>query len=233
MTFEEAGQQFANLQAAYRAGQLQAAQFQQMAAELRVQDPSGNWWQIEPNSAQWMMWNGTQWTWPQQQARPATPQPAYSQPAYPQPAYAQPAYPAQRPPIVPSAPMPPQAAPQSTLTVQKKKAAPAIWEGLAPVIPGLAIGLVQGWPMYSKNMVLLAGFAIPSLLPGVLVPLVPYVGRTVAIIVVVGCLGWLSWPILIPLSARLGNAQAVQAQAGRGLVGVSLIYLIPRIWRMK
>ena len=233
MTFEEAGQQFANLQAQVLAGQLQAAQFHQMAAQLRVQDPSGNWWQIDPNSAQWMMWNGSQWTWPQQQARPAAPQPAYPQPAYAQPAYPQPAYPVQRPPIAPSAPLPPQAAPQGTLTVQKKKAAPAIWEGLAPVIPGLAIGLVQGWPMYSKDTSMLVGFAIPSLLPAVLVPLVPYVGRTVAIIVVVGCLGWLSWPILINLSAMLGNAQAVQSQAGRGLVGVSLIYLIPRIWRMK
>jgi len=228
MTFEEAGQQFANLQAQVHAGQLQAVQFQQMAEQLRVQDPSGNWWQIDPNSSQWMMWNGSQWTWPQQQVRPAAPQPGYPQPAYPQPAY-----PAQRPAIAQPAAWPPQAAPQSTLTVQKKKAAPAIWEGLAPVIPGLAIGLVQGWPMYSKNTSMLAGFVIPSLLPAVLVPLVPYVGRTVAIIVVVGCLGWLSWPILVHLSSMLGNSQAVQAQAGRGLVGVSLIYLIPRIWQMK
>jgi hypothetical protein len=223
MTFEEAGQQFANLQAQVHTGQLQAVQFQQMAAQLRVQDPSGNWWQIDPNSAQWMMWNGTQWTWPQPQARPAAPQPAY-----PQPAYA-----AQRPAIAQPAPLPPQTAPQSRLTVQKKKAAPAIWEGLAPVLPGLAIGLMQGWPMYSKNTAMLVGFVVPSLLPAVLVPLVPYVGRTVAIIVVVGCLGWLSWPILIHLSSMLGNSQAVQAQAGRGLVGVSLIYLIPRIWQMK
>ena len=110
MTFEEAGQQFANLQAQVRAGQLQAAQFQQMAAQIRVQDPSGNWWQIDPNSSQWMMWNGAQWTWPQQQARPAAPQPAYAQPAYAQPGYAQPAYPVQPPPIARSAPMPPQAA---------------------------------------------------------------------------------------------------------------------------
>ena len=223
MTFEEAGQQFANLQAQVSAGQLQVAQFQQMATQLRVQDPSGNWWQIDPNSSQWMMWNGTQWTWPEQQAQSAARPPAYAQPAYA----------VQRPPIASSAPLPPQAAPRGTLTVQPKKAAPAIWEGLAPVIPGLAIGLLQGWPMYSKDTGMLVGFVIPSLLPAVLVPLVPYVGRTVAIVVVVGCLGWLSWPILIHLSAMLGNSQAVQAQAGRGLVGVSLIYLIPRIWRMK
>jgi len=39
--------------------------------------------------------------------------------------------------------------------------------------------------------------------------------------------------VLSQLHALAGNAQAVQAQAGRGLVGISLIYLIPRIWRIK
>ncbi len=226
MTFEEAGQQFANLQAQFRAGRMQTAEFQQMAAQLRVQDPSGNWWQIEPNSAQWMMWNGSQWAWPQQQAQPAAQQQVAAQPMAV-------GYAPQRAAVVAPVVQPFQPAPQGSLTVQKKMAAPAIWEGLAPVLPGLVIGLVQGWPMYSKNTAMLAGFAIPSLLPAVLVPLVPTVGRTVAILVVIGCLGWLSWPVLMQLHALLGNAQAVQAQAGRGLVGVSLLYLIPRIWRMK
>jgi len=92
---------------------------------------------------------------------------------------------------------------------------------------------VQGWPSYSNNISMMAGFVVPSLLPAVLVPLVPRVGRAVAIIVVMGCLAWLSWPILMQLSTLLGNAHAVQAQAGRGLVGLSLVYLIPRILQMK
>jgi len=87
--------------------------------------------------------------------------------------------------------------------------------------------------MYSKNTAMLAGFAIPSLLPAVLVPLVPYVGRTVAIIVIIGCLGWLSWPVLMQLQTLVGNTQGAQTHLGRGLVGVSLLYLIPRVWRMK
>lgn len=216
MTFEEAGVRFAQLQAQYRSGMIQPAQFQQMLAQLGVQDQAGHWWQIEPNSGQWMMWDGAQWTWPQQAQVAAYP--AQSALA----AYA--VQPAQHAP---------QPTPQATLTVQKKKAAPAIWEGLAPVVPGLVIGLAQGWPMYSKNTAMLAGFAIPSLLPAILVPLVPHIGRVVAILLVIGCLVWLSWPVIMQLSSIVGNAQAVQAQAGRGLVGLSLFYLIPRIWKIK
>ena len=236
MSFEEAGRQFAQLQAQYRAGQLPLAQFQQMVAQLRVQDSAGAWWQIDPDSAQWMTWNGSQWVLPQQQAQaqPVAPQPM-QRPMYQpiQPVMQQPvqAYSIPRPQM--PQPAPSYAMPQATLTVPAKKAAPAIWEGLAPVIPGLAIGLVQGWPQYSANHAQLAGFLIPSLLPTVLVPLVPKIGRAVAICLVLACLVWLSWPVLTQLSSLVGNAKAVQAHAGRGLVGISLVYLIPRIWKMK
>jgi hypothetical protein len=225
MSFEEAGRQFAQLQAQYLAGQLPLAQFQQMVAQLRVLDSAGIWWQINPDSAQWMMWNGTQWVVPQ-----PMPQPAYQpmQPVMQQPATS---YSIPRPQMPQSTPA--YGMPQATLTVRDKNAVPAIWEGLAPVIPGLAIGLVQGWPQYSANHALLAGFLIPSLLPTVLVPLVPKIGRTIAICLVLVCLIWLSWPVLTQLSAMVGNAKAVQAHAGRGLVGISLVYLIPRIWKMK
>ena len=42
-------------------------------------------------------------------------------------------------------------------------------------MPGLAVGVLQQWPVYKKDPTLLAGFAIPSLLPAVLVPLVPVI----------------------------------------------------------
>ena len=54
------------------------------------------------------------------------------------------------------------------------------FEGLAPVVPGLAVGLLQQWQLYKKDPAALAGFAIPSLLPAILVPLVPVIGRYVA-----------------------------------------------------
>lgn len=198
MTFEEAGARFAQLQAQWRAGQLHPAQYQQMAAQLSVQDPQGRWWQIEPNSGQWLMWNGAQWVPPQPQAPPHAPAPAPT---------------------------------QQSLTVPAKKTAPAIWEGLVSVLPGFVIELLQRWTVYQKDPASLVSFAVPSLLPAVLLPLVPAIGRFAAILVVLGCLGWLSWPLIDQAGEILGNAKAVQSHAGRGLVGLSLLYLIPRIWQ--
>ena len=91
--------------------------------------------------------------------------------------------------------------------------------------------MLQRWPVYQKDLELLAGFAVPSLLPSLLLPLVPRIGRWAAIFVVLGCLAWLSWPLVAQWSSIVGNPQAVLGSAGRGLVGVSLLYLIPRIWR--
>jgi len=107
----------------------------------------------------------------------------------------------------------------------------AVWEGLASVAPGFVIQMLQGWPSYQKDPRLLASFAVPTLLPALLVPLARYIGRFVSILLVLGCLAWLSWPLLSHASELMGNPQGVQKQAGRGLVGVSLLYLIPRIWR--
>lgn len=200
MTFEEAGQRFAHIQTQYRAGALPPAHYHQLVAELRVRDPQGRWWQIDPNSSQWLMWNGSQWA-------PAAPAQPHGHPH-------------------------PLAQPHAqSVTVQPKPAAPAIWEGLASVLPGFVIEMLQRWPVYQKDPALLAGFAVPSMLPAVLLPLTPAIGRAVSILIVLGCLAWLSWPVISQWSEIVGNAKGVQAHAGRGLVGVSLLYLIPRIWR--
>jgi len=234
MTFEEAGAYFVQLQAQYRSRAISPAQFQESVGQLRLQDGGGKWWQIEPESGRWMTWDGTQWTWPaaEQQAVPA-PLAAYpTQPAaYPTPVAA--VYPAGGAGLYP--PMGNVTAPyggQSSLTVPGKKSHVGIWEGFAPVLPGLTIGLVQNWRAYQKDPVIAAGFVVPSLLPALLVPLVPYIGRVVALLAVIGCLVWLSWP-MIAQTGLLGNAKAMQTHAGRGLVGLSLLYLLPRIWRMK
>lgn len=61
MTFEEAGQAYSQLRAQLQAGQITPAQFTEAAGQLRLQDASGNWWQIDPNSGHWLYWNGSNW----------------------------------------------------------------------------------------------------------------------------------------------------------------------------
>ena len=201
MTFEEAGARFAQLQVQYRQGILPEPQFEQMTAGLRVLDPQQHWWQIEPHSGQWMMWTGAQWINPNAQAQMPVPPPSAARPA------------AVSPPAVGKAPK------------------MAIWEGLASVAPGFVVEMVQHWPTYQKDTQQLIGFVVPSLLPSVLVPMASRLGRVLSILIVLGCLVWLSWPVISQAGAIVGNPAGVQKQAGRGLVGISLLYLIPRLWR--
>ena len=196
MDFRQAELSYQQLRGQLSGGRIAPQQFEAEIARLRVQDPTGRWWQIDPNSGGWLAWDGAQWV-PAAQSRPI------------------------------AAPAP-QAA---SVPVGPRPAAPAIWEGLVSVVPGFAIEMLQRWPVYQKDLELLAGFAVPSLLPSLLLPLVPRIGRWAAIFVVLGCLAWLSWPLVAQWSSIVGNPQAVLGSAGRGLVGVSLLYLIPRIWR--
>jgi len=234
MTFEEAGARFVQLQSQWRAGMLTPAQYQQIAAQLSVQDSTGRWWQLDPNSGQWMAWNGAQWVIPQQAAAPQyvpqTAVPQYVQQAAPQ--YAPQAVAPPHAPQIAPLPYAPQAATQQrTLRVPARKIGPTLIDGLAPVLPGIAIEMFQRWSIYRQDPLLLANFAVPSLLPTVVMPLVPTIGRVAATLIVLGCLGWLSWPLISHASEITGSAAAVQSHAGRGLVGVSMIYIIPRIWK--
>ena len=54
MTFEEAGQHFAVLCQQRDAGQLPDAQFRAAVAQLVVADTSGNYWQLDADTAQWV-----------------------------------------------------------------------------------------------------------------------------------------------------------------------------------
>ena len=53
MTFEEAGQHYAVLRQQRDAGQLPDAQFRAAVAQLVVADSSGNYWQLDADTAQW------------------------------------------------------------------------------------------------------------------------------------------------------------------------------------
>jgi hypothetical protein len=79
MTFEEAAQRYAVLRQQRDAGQLSDPQFRQMVAQLSVADPQGAYWQLDPDSGQWLTYNGSAWVTPG-----AAPAPQYAQP-YPQP----------------------------------------------------------------------------------------------------------------------------------------------------
>jgi len=82
MTFEEAAQRYAVLRQQRDLGQLPDYQFRQMVSQLTVTDAQGAYWQLEPDTSQWMTYNGAAWVAPA-----ATPEP--QQQPYAQP-YAQP-----------------------------------------------------------------------------------------------------------------------------------------------
>lgn len=60
MSFQQALQQYHELCRQYHAGQLEHERFCQAVDRLRVQDGSGNWWQLSYDG-QWLCWNGAEW----------------------------------------------------------------------------------------------------------------------------------------------------------------------------
>jgi hypothetical protein len=228
MTFDEASARFAQLEAMWRAGQMAQPQFMAAAGELRVQDASGAWWQIDPQTRAWLMWNGAGWV------NPAQPQPSVAAPPVYAQAYAQPQPQAYPQPYArgpqPGAQYSAQAQPQAVAGGSAMKGA---WDGLISVIPGLVVDGIQRWGVYKQNPSMMLGVAAPALISGILVPLVPKIGKVLPTIVVLGCLGWLCWPLIDQWAEISKESKGVQNQMGRGLVGMSLVYLIPRIWRTK
>ncbi len=81
--------------------------------------------------------------------------------------------------------------------------------------------------MCKTNPMAAVQFAGPTLLSAVATALAPRLGRWVVLPVVLGCLVWLVWPVVAG-----GSSQALSTNnAGRGLVGMSMLYMIPRLWR--
>ena len=130
MNFEEAKQRYTELRRQKDAGTLSSEQFAAAVAELRVQDDSGRWWQMDPVSGQWMFWDGSSWL-------PASPPSAVLAPSIMQPGSGG--------EVEPAKPEPPAVPPQTptsdrseekpaTDAEQSKKDAPAE-EGKAKASP--------------------------------------------------------------------------------------------------
>jgi hypothetical protein len=60
MTFQQAIEQFNDLCRKYHAQQVSYQQFCQAVDQLRVQDRSGNWWQLSYDG-KWLRWSGQEW----------------------------------------------------------------------------------------------------------------------------------------------------------------------------
>jgi len=95
MTFEEVAQRYAVLCQQRDAGLLTDWQFRQTVARLVATDPGGSFWQIDPDSGQWIAWMNPA-------AEPAAPSP--QPPMSPPPPYFQqePYYQPQPPPEAPA-----------------------------------------------------------------------------------------------------------------------------------
>lgn len=190
MTFEQAAEQFARSEAAYRAGQIDAAALQAAAAQYRVTDPQGRIWQIDPASRQWLCWNGHAWS------------------------------PAASAPVAPAS------------------SGGARWSGLGAsltaVLPGIGVDVMQRWPVYRQDPAAALSVAGPGLATALLPPLASAAGRWVALTGWLGCVAWLVWPVATQMLAG-GDPLAAGAkqELGRGIVAISQLSLLGRIWKAR
>ncbi|HDS30843.1 MAG TPA: hypothetical protein ENN67_07370 [Firmicutes bacterium] len=61
MDFEHLEMQYAGLREQWKSGRITQEQFYNSVQNLRLRDPAGMWWQIEPSTGNWLTWNGAQW----------------------------------------------------------------------------------------------------------------------------------------------------------------------------
>ncbi|MFB3905596.1 MAG: hypothetical protein ACE15E_19285 [Acidobacteriota bacterium] len=210
MTFEEAGQQYLQLRTALGAGSLTIDDYNAAIAQLRVQDATGQWWQIDPADGAWLFWNGQAW------ARPAAPPPPPPPPARIVPAPVA-GIPAAQPVNVPR-PLAPRSGARIT-------------DSLISLLPGIGIQFFQHSAAYRANPAAAARFLLPCLLSVVSVALAPRLGRWVAVLVIIPSLGYLLWPMVGGFDSQAGASGLIQTQAGRGLAGMSLFYMLMNLMR--
>jgi hypothetical protein len=207
MTFEEAGQRYWQLRTAFSSGSLTIENYQVQISQLRVQDTTGQWWQIDATDGSWLFWNGRVWS------RPASPSP---------------------PPQTVSAPGAGALGAQ-TVTIPRPATAPRsgarITDSLISLLPGIGIQFFQHGSTYLANPAAAARFLLPCLLSVVSVALVPRLGRWVAVLVIIPSLAYLLWPLISGFDAQAGATGLVQTQAGRGLAGMSLFYMLMNLVR--
>jgi hypothetical protein len=135
-----------------------------------------------------------------------------------------------------AAPQTPQAPPPQTPQSPQHAAAGAgmgLGAGVTAVLPGIAIDVWQRWSLYKTNPQAALSVAAPGLLSALLPPLVPKIGRWPVLLILFACLAWLAWPVVAQMSAGSAEAGAMQREMGRGVVGLSLLSLISRVWRAR
>lgn len=208
MTFEEAGQRYVQLRMAMTSGSLTMEDFNAAIAQLQVQDATGLWWQLDPSDGAWLFWNGQAW------ARPA---------------------PSPPPPPPRTVPVSPAAPAAHSVTVARPattpRSGPRIADSLISLLPGVGIQFFQHSAAYRANPAAAARFLLPCLLSIVSVALAPRLGRWVAVLVIVPSLAYLLWPMISGLDSQAGAAGLIQTQAGRGLAGMSLFYMLMNLVR--
>jgi len=209
MTFEEAGQRFVQLRMAVNSGSLTIEAFNAAIGELRVQDATGQWWQLDPGDGAWLFWNGQAW------ARPVPSPP-------PPPPRTVPIYPAGAPGA-------------QTVSVPRPATPPRsgarISDSLMSLLPGIGIQFFQHGAAYRANPAAGARFLLPCVLSVVSVALAPRLGRWVAVLVIIPSLAFLLWPMIAGFDGSAGASGLIQAQAGRGLAGMSLFYMLMNLMR--
>ena len=61
MDFDELQARYLTLRGQLDRGEIAPAEFQRRMAELRFRTPQGQWWQIDPATGGWLVWNGRAW----------------------------------------------------------------------------------------------------------------------------------------------------------------------------
>ena len=102
----------------------------------------------------------------------------------------------------------------------------ALGQGLMTMAPGLAVEFFQRGAMYKTNPALAMRFALPALLSPLALALAPVVGRWVAVLLVLAGAAVLVWPYATKQMQVSGTMDA-----GGGIVLLSLISLLPRVWQ--
>jgi hypothetical protein len=101
------------------------------------------------------------------------------------------------------------------------------------LLPGVGIQLFQHRAAYMASPGTAARFLAPCLLSLISVALAPRLGRWVAVLVIVPSLAYLLWPMVSGFDGQAGASGLIQSQAGRGLAGISLFYMLMNLLRAR
>lgn len=173
MDFEEAQKRFAELTDQHRRSAINVQQYRNAVNLLRVQDPSGRWWQVDPGTGGWLYYEGNQW----RPGTPPAPAPSARQPS-PAPPPTQVTLPVTPPPTPPH----PHADNKLMDMEEFKKISktqpwhkrPQKWWDLFSILGGIASAII--WFLYSSVRSSIEGFDLlsPILMIGIPIFLVMY-----------------------------------------------------------